>query len=200
MNNNFSKFQVWSLFLGPLQSRYFHSCALIRNNILGSQYPNDIIVLGGLSDIDSKVLSSTEIYKSDLGSWERVPDFPTPIYGAKVVQYESDIIYAFGGATENGGIASDKIYSLSKSNLATWELVGQMNLPRYAHLALSVPRNLVQCQEIATESDEMVQESEQMVTESNEMVTESDEMVTESAKIMTESDDMVTESVEMMKF
>ena len=101
-----------------------------------------------------------------------------------MVQYESDLIYAFGGATKFAGMASDKIYSLSKSNLAAWEFVGQMNLPRYAHLALSVPRNLVRCQEIATESDEMVEESDEMVRESDEMVRESDDMVTESVEMV----------------
>ena len=79
-------------------SRYYHGCGIIRNNILGAKYSNDIVVLGGLSNIqdEDSVLDSTEIYDSAQKSWRSGPSFPTPIYGTAIVQYNSDTILAIG--------------------------------------------------------------------------------------------------------
>ena len=121
--------------------RYYHGCGTIRNNILGARYANDIVVLGGLSNTDnSLVLASTEIYDSAQNAWKFGPDFPTPIYGTVVVQYNSDTILASGGAQSLGGGASNEIYGLTKSNMASWELIGMTIESRYAHISLLIPR------------------------------------------------------------
>ena len=121
--------------------RYYHGCGTIRNNILGARYANDIVVLGGLSNTDdSLVLASTEIYDSAQNAWKFGPDFPTPIYGTVVVQYNSDTILASGGAQSFGGGASNGIYGLSKSNLGSWELIGMTTESRYAHISLLIPK------------------------------------------------------------
>ena len=102
------------------------------------------MVLGGLSNTDdSLVLASTEIYDSVQNAWKFGPDFPTPIYGTQVVQYNSDTILASNGAQSLGGGASNKIYALSKSNMASWELIGITTESRYAHISLLIPKTFL---------------------------------------------------------
>lgn len=127
--------------------RYYHGCGLLRNTILGSEYAHDIVVLGGLTDLSdsSLALNSAEIYRSDLGQWTAGPDFPTSIFGMAMVQYSSDVIIAIGG-NANGEGASSSIYSLSKSDLSSWRLLGgTAPLVRQAHVAVVVPENTFFC-------------------------------------------------------
>lgn len=132
--------QKWSTFYQLQSSRYYHGCGLIRNNVLGSGFDQDIVVVGGLSNTDGNVLKSTEIFKSDVNNWEIGPDFPTGgIYGLAIVQYSSDTILAVGGATVFGGESNSVIYSLSKSNMALWTQVGVAMAGRHAHIAIPLP-------------------------------------------------------------
>lgn len=140
----------WSTFYQLQTSRFYHGCGLIRNNVLGSGFDQDIIVVGGASNTDENVLKSTEIYKSDVNNWEIGPDFPTGgIYGVAIVQYSSDTILAVGGAASWGGDSNPVIYSLSKSNMAEWVPFGPALVGRYAHIALSVPRTFFNATEVA---------------------------------------------------
>ena len=138
--------QVWSSFPSNTKSRYYHGCAILRNNIEGSEYPYDIVVLGGKSTIDNEILATTEIYKSDLGKWEMGPDFFSPIYGSILVNFDSDTILSIGGATEEGGENTALIGSLSKANLAEWTRFGYTQLSRSAHVAFIVPKASVFCE------------------------------------------------------
>ena len=42
-----------------------------------------------------------------------------------------------------GGGASNKIYSLSKSNIALWEFIGMTTESRYAHISLLIPKTFL---------------------------------------------------------
>ena len=42
-----------------------------------------------------------------------------------------------------GGGASNKIYALSKSNIASWELIGMTTQSRYAHISLLIPKTFL---------------------------------------------------------
>ena len=81
--------QKWSTFPQLQNGRYYHGCGTIRNTDVDSTYPNDLIAIGGVSTFNNGIiLDSTEIYRD--GSWVVGPNFPTSIYGATVVQYNSD--------------------------------------------------------------------------------------------------------------
>ena len=126
--------------------RYYHGCAVLRNNIEGAEYPFDIVVVGGKSSINNEILASTEIYKSDLGKWESGPDYLNTIYGIALVNYDSDTIFAFGGSTTEGGGNIGAISVLSKTNLAQWEMVDNLYYPRSAHVAFAIPESAVTCE------------------------------------------------------
>ena len=138
--------KIWSSFPSNTKSRYYHGCALLRNNIEGSEYPNDIVVLGGKSSIDNEILYTTEIYKSDLGKWEMGPDYPSPIYGSILVNYDSDTILAIGGSTVEGGENVRAIKALAKTKLDVWDYFGDTKLARSAHVAFIIPRETVLCE------------------------------------------------------
>ena len=126
--------------------RYYHGCAVLRNNIEGAEYPYDIVVVGGKSSIDNKILASTEIYKSDLGKWESGPDYKYTIYGSILVNFDSDTIFAIGGSTTEGGGNIGAIYSLSKTNLAEWNFVDSLYFARSAHVAFPIAKSAVTCE------------------------------------------------------
>ena len=127
--------------------RYYQGCGTIRNTNLDSTYPNDLIVLGGLSTTEdtSDVLASAEIYRSEESAWVDGPTFPTPIYGSTVVQYNSDTIIVVGGAMEYGGLPSDRIYSFSRSTQSEFVYLGETIQSRFAHVSILVPENFVYC-------------------------------------------------------
>ena len=82
-------------------------------------------------NLDSQVvLASTEIFRDDV--WVSGPDFPMPIYAANVEQYDSDTIIVIGGASQIGGITSNKIYSFSRStpgySYITLVIIGHISL------------------------------------------------------------------------
>ena len=145
------------------------------------------IVLGGLSNTDdSLVLASTEIYDSAQNAWKFGPDFPTPIYGTVVVQYNSDTILASGGAQSFGGGASNGIYGLSKSNLGSWEFIGMTTESRYAHISLLIPKTFFDsCNSTTIEhvdfnfDDEYVEKSEDDTTTTEEFTTTEEIYTTE---------------------
>ena len=114
--------------------------------IEGSEYPNDIVVLGGKSSIDNEILFTTEIYKSDLGKWEIGPDYPSPIYGSILVNYDSDTILSIGGSTVEGGGYVRQIKALAKTKLNMWDYFGDTRLARSAHVAFIVPQETVLCE------------------------------------------------------
>ena len=121
--------------------RYYQGCGTIRNTNLDSTYPNDLIVLGGLSTTEDTegVLASAEIYRSEGVTWADGPTFPTPIYGSTVVQYNSDTIIVVGGAMEYAGLPSDRIYSFSRSTQSEFVYLGETIQSRFAHVAILVP-------------------------------------------------------------
>ena len=127
--------------------RYYQGCGTIRNTNLDSTYPNDLIVLGGLSTTEdtSDVLASVEIYRSEGSAWVDGPTFPTPIYGSTVVQYNSDTIIVVGGAMEYAGLPSDRIYSFSRSTQSEFVYLGETIQSRFAHVSILVPKNFVYC-------------------------------------------------------
>ena len=129
--------------------RYYQGCGTIRNTNLDSTYPNDLIVLGGLSTTEdnSNVLASAEIYRSEGSTWADGPTFPTPIYGSTVVQYNSDTIIVVGGAMEYAGLPSDRIYSFSRSTQSEFVYLGETIQSRFAHVSILVPKNFVNCME-----------------------------------------------------
>ena len=129
--------------------RYYQGCGTIRNTNLDSTYPNDLIVLGGLSTTEdnSNVLASAEIYRSEGATWVDGPTFPTPIYGSTVVQYNSDTIIVVGGAMEYAGLPSDRIYSFSRSTQSEFVYLGETIQSRFAHVSILVPKNFVNCME-----------------------------------------------------
>ena len=117
----------------------------MRSTIPDSIFPNDLIVIGGVSNYaDPSVLASTEIYQN--GVWMPGPDFSTPIYGTTIVQYSSDTIIVVGGATSLGGMVSNKIYSLSKSSLSEFVFLGVTIQSRFAHVSILVPKSFADCQ------------------------------------------------------
>ena len=66
----------------------------MRSVILNSPYPNDIVVIGGVSNQDSQVvLASTEIFREN--AWMSGPDFPMPIYATNVQQYDRGKYFSF---------------------------------------------------------------------------------------------------------
>ena len=118
----------------------------MRSTIADSIFPNDLIVLGGVSnDEDPLLLASTEIYQN--GVWMPGPDFSTPIYGTTIVQYSSDTIIVVGGATSFGGMPSNKIYSLSKSSMSEFVFLGVTMQSRFAHVSILVPKSFANCEQ-----------------------------------------------------
>ena len=166
----------WASFPSLQTLRHYHGCGMIRNNIDGAEYVNDVIVSGGLTSSDeASPLASVEIYDAALQKWKIGPDFEYTLFGHVIVQYNPDQILSVGGATEFG--ATQDIWSLSKSDLSQWKRFGNskklqldfkivcMNnslvsaiIPRMAHVAFLVPKISFAC-----EGDETDQFDEKMI-------------------------------------
>ena len=99
-------------------------------------------------------VSSTEIFKSQEGGWRVGPEYHRPVYGHSVVQYSSDVILVVGGANAYGGQGSREIYSLSKTNLGGWTYLGRTSEPRYAHIAIMIPKDFAPYCELEYENIE----------------------------------------------
>ena len=136
----------WDTFPQLRESRFYHACGVLRNNLEGPAYDLSIVVFGGLSNVDGEtLLPSTEIFNSLSFTWELGPNYEMPIYGATIVQNDQDTIYAFGGASVYGGMARNRVLSLSKSDLSTWTYSGESVISRYSHIAISMPKSFFQC-------------------------------------------------------
>lgn len=109
--------------------------------------------------MDDRVTSSTEIYKTESDSWSVGPDYHLPVYGVSVVQYTSDTILAVGGANVYGGPGSSEIYCLSKTNLVRWQSLGYTSEPRYAHVAVLIPKDFAPCQMDSDEDEDQEEET-----------------------------------------
>ena len=126
------------------ENRYYHGCGLIRNN--GDVFEYNLVVLGGVSNAQSQtVLKSTEIFDANTLTWITGPDFPTAIHGMSMAQYSSDTILCIGGSSVFGGNASNKVYSLSKTNMAQWVFLGGLSGSRFAQISLLVPKSFLHC-------------------------------------------------------
>ena len=135
------------------KARHFYGCARLRDG--------SIIVVGGSRN---GYLKSTEILEVGDHEWKNGPDLKEEIISNKVVKSNrkdyiaysiagktndvdtSSIIYEFKDFKGSSKIyehkGSSKIYGLNVVR-NEWELVDNLNEPRYDGLAVNVPSNLI---------------------------------------------------------
>ena len=124
------------------KARLFNGCARLRDG--------SIIVVGG-----SENLKSTEILEDGDQEWKNGPDLKEEIDSHKVVKSNRKdyIAYSIAGKTydfESSSTiygftdykASSKIYGLNVDR-NEWELVGNLDEPRYWGSAVNVPSKLI---------------------------------------------------------
>ena len=110
-------------------AREDHGCARLRDG--------SIIVVGGSRN---GYLKSTEILEVGDHEWKNGPDLKEEIISNKVVKSNRKdyIAYSIGGYHP----ASSKIYGLNVDR-NEWQLVDNLNEPRYHGSAVNVPSNLI---------------------------------------------------------
>ncbi len=86
--------QQWSDFSSLTTARGSAACGLLRNNIVNAAYSYDVVVAGGMQDVEESddvvALKSVEIFKASENSWTVGPELPMALFGASMVQYTSD--------------------------------------------------------------------------------------------------------------
>ena len=100
--------------------------------------------------------------------------------------------FSTGGAKSLGGSASNEIYSLSKSNLASWELIGMTTGSRYAHISILIPKSFLNCNNSVQDDDwEFIDTFGNDTTEENDSTEEnelSEEITTTKISYITEDE------------
>jgi hypothetical protein len=117
--------------------RGYHSCGKIRRNKESQKM--SIIVAGGY---DNSYLSSVEILDEGSNEWQTGPELPFGISSSQMVEDLNEGVFLIGGL---GNL--DTLYQLQHGGQdAVWTKMEQkMKTGRYAHTAILVPDNIVDC-------------------------------------------------------
>ena len=116
------------------KERHWHGCSRIKNE--------SILVAGNNIKPDNGRLLSTELLKIGDLKWTIGPDLKEDVYLNEVVRSSAKdyIAYSIGGRTDHR--ITSKIYGLNgKKN--EWQLLDNLNEPRWHGSAVNVPSNLI---------------------------------------------------------
>ena len=121
-------------------AREDHGCARLRDGSILVAGGWGVQIVGGANKLGN--FKSTEILEVGDHEWKNGPDLKEGVKLNKVVKSNGKdyIAYSIGGWEY--GRASSKIYGLNVDK-NEWQLVDNLNEPRYKGSAVNVPSNLI---------------------------------------------------------
>jgi hypothetical protein len=124
--------------------RRYHSCGKIRRNKESQEM--SIIVAGGYGG--GSYLSSVEILDEGSNEWQTGPELPFGIAWSQMVEDQNGGVVLIGGYSSSvGRLDTLSLYQLLHGGQdAVWTKMEQkMKTGKYAHTAILVPDNIVDC-------------------------------------------------------